>query len=68
MSEMHPANQHPVRLLADDDLRRSRLTVFFRLLLVIPHVIVLAVWAIFVYVAVFLAAAWAHFATKDITS
>lgn len=55
MSEMHPANQHPVRLLANDDLRRSRLTVFFRLLLVIPHVIVLAVWAIFAYVAVFLA-------------
>lgn len=28
---------HPVRLVVDDDLRRSRLTVFFRLLLAIPH-------------------------------
>ena len=28
---------HAVRLVVSDDLRRSRLTVFFRLLLVIPH-------------------------------
>ena len=28
---------HPVRLVVTDDLRRSRLTVFFRLLLAIPH-------------------------------
>lgn len=28
---------HPVRLVVNDDLRRSRLTVFFRLLLAIPH-------------------------------
>jgi len=28
---------HPVRLEVSDDLRRSRLTVFFRLLLAIPH-------------------------------
>jgi Domain of unknown function (DUF4389) len=31
------AAAHPVRLLVTDDLRRSRLTVFFRLLLAIPH-------------------------------
>src|SRR6266516_5900579 len=29
--------QHPVRLVVRDDLRRTRLTVFFRLLLAIPH-------------------------------
>jgi Domain of unknown function (DUF4389) len=28
---------HPVRLVVTDDLRRSRLTAFFRLLLAIPH-------------------------------
>src|SRR6202158_3745649 len=28
---------HPVRLVVTDDLHRSRLTVFFRLLLAIPH-------------------------------
>ena len=28
---------HPIRLVVEDDLRRSRLTVFFRLILAIPH-------------------------------
>src|SRR6266700_6137730 len=32
---------HPIGLIVTDDLRRSRLTVFFRVLLVIPHVIML---------------------------
>jgi len=32
-----PPPWHPVRLVVTDDLRRSRLTVFFRLLLAIPH-------------------------------
>jgi Domain of unknown function (DUF4389) len=40
------APAHPVRLVNEDDLRRSRLTVFFRLLLAIPHVIVLALWGL----------------------
>ena len=35
---------HPVRFRVDDDLRRSRLTVFFRVLLVIPHLLWLFVW------------------------
>ena len=35
--------EHPVRLVLTDDLRRSRLTVFFRLLLVIPHLLWAAV-------------------------
>jgi hypothetical protein len=33
-----------VRLRVDDDLRRSRLTVFFRLVLVIPHFVWLYFW------------------------
>jgi hypothetical protein len=42
---------HPVRLVvADDDLRRSRLTVVFRLLLALPHVVWLALWSIGVVV------------------
>jgi hypothetical protein len=40
---------HPVRLVLDDDLRRSRLTVFFRLLLAIPLLIWLVLWAIVVF-------------------
>lgn len=40
------ADAHPVRLVVDDDLERTRLTVFLRLLLAIPHFIVLTVWAI----------------------
>ena len=35
---------HPVTLVQDDDGRRSRLTVFFRLLLAIPHFVWLALW------------------------
>jgi hypothetical protein len=42
---------HPIRLRVDDDLERSRLTVFFRLLLAIPHFVVLAVWAVVVFFA-----------------
>ena len=44
--------QHPVRLRVDDDLRRSRLTVFFRLLLVLPHLLWLYVWSYVVLVVV----------------
>jgi hypothetical protein len=39
--------QHPVHLVGDSqDLRRSRVTVFFRLLLALPHLIWLALWTI----------------------
>jgi len=38
--------RHPVRLVVNDDLRRNRLTVFFRLLLAIPHVIWFILWGI----------------------
>ena len=47
---------YPVRLVGGDDLRRSRLTVFFRLLLLIPHVIVLALYGIAAFFAAI--AAW----------
>ena len=38
--------EHPVRLLVEDDLHRNRLTVFFRLLLAIPHLIWAFLWSI----------------------
>jgi hypothetical protein len=42
---------HPIRLVVTDDLRRSRLTVFFRLLLLIPHAIWLLLWSIAAFFA-----------------
>ncbi|MFL5937488.1 MAG: DUF4389 domain-containing protein [Gaiellaceae bacterium] len=50
------AEQHPIGLVVTDDLQRNRLTVFFRLLLALPHFIVVALWAIVTYVLVI--AAW----------
>jgi hypothetical protein len=38
--------RHPVRLVVNDDLQRSRLTVFFRLILAIPHLVWAALWGI----------------------
>lgn len=35
---------HPVRFVITDDLRRSRLTVFFRLLLAVPHFVWITIW------------------------
>src|SRR5579862_1653231 len=46
---------HPIDLVVTDDLRRSRLTVFFRLLLVIPHLIWLAVYGFVAELAVLVA-------------
>ena len=45
-------NDRPVHLIVSDDLERSRLTVFFRLILVIPHLIWLRLWGIAPSVAV----------------
>jgi hypothetical protein len=42
----------PIQLEVDDDLQRSRVTVFFRLLLAIPHLIWLTLWGIVAYLAV----------------
>jgi uncharacterized protein DUF4389 len=44
-------HEHPVALVVTDDLRRSRLTVFFRLLLAIPHLIWAVLWTIAAIVA-----------------
>jgi hypothetical protein len=41
-----PPSPHPVRLVLTDDLHRSRLTVFFRLILAIPHIIWLGLFSI----------------------
>ena len=46
-------NERPVHLVLTDDLRRSRLTVFFRLLLALPHIVWLGLWGIVASVAVF---------------
>lgn len=42
---------HPVRLTVADDLARTRLTVFFRLILAIPHLVWLALWTIAAFCA-----------------
>ena len=44
---------HPVRLELDDDGRRSRLTVFFRLLLALPHIVWIVLWTPFAFLAAF---------------
>jgi hypothetical protein len=46
-----PARDDPIRLESSDDLRRNRLTVFFRLLLAIPHLIWLVLWGIAAFFA-----------------
>ncbi|MGH3092567.1 MAG: DUF4389 domain-containing protein, partial [Gaiellaceae bacterium] len=43
--------RHPIRVVVEDDLERSRLTVLFRLLLAIPHLIWLLLWSIGALVA-----------------
>jgi hypothetical protein len=48
---LEPTPAKPIRLRLEDDLRRSRLTVFFRFLLVLPHLVWLTLWAIAAYVA-----------------
>jgi len=46
-----PEEPRPVRLAVNDDLRRSRLTVFFRLLLFLVHLFWLVLWGIAVFFA-----------------
>jgi Domain of unknown function (DUF4389) len=41
----------PIGLTVDDDLRRSRLTTFFRLPLVVPHLVWLLLWGIVAFFA-----------------
>jgi Domain of unknown function (DUF4389) len=47
-----PAAQHPIRLVVNDDLQRTRLTVFFRLILAIPHLVWLNIWRVIAVLAV----------------
>jgi Domain of unknown function (DUF4389) len=49
---VHETLPHPIRLTVDDDLRRSRLTVFFRLLLAIPHFLWWYAWSSIITVLV----------------
>ncbi len=49
------AQSHPIGLIVEDDLRRNRLTVFFRLLLAIPQLIWISIWGIAAYVAIVIA-------------
>lgn len=42
---------HPIKLVVNDDLRRNRLTVFFRLLLAIPHLLWFVLWGIVAFLA-----------------
>lgn len=42
---------HAVELRLDDDGRRSRLTVFFRFLLALPHLVWLVLWSVAAYLA-----------------
>ncbi|HEX3256831.1 MAG TPA: DUF4389 domain-containing protein [Gaiellaceae bacterium] len=46
-----PEIPRPVRLVVEDDLRRSRLTVFFRFLLFLPHLVWLILWSIAAWLA-----------------
>jgi len=41
-----PTRSDPVRMEVTDELRRSRLTVFFRLVLAIPHLVWLTLWGV----------------------
>jgi hypothetical protein len=43
-----PSRSDPISVELEDDLRRSRLTVFFRLPLAVPHFVVLTLWALLV--------------------
>lgn len=65
-----PTRSDPIRLEVTDELRRSRLTVFFRLALAFPHLVWLTLWGILAFFVVVLnwfavvfngaAPPWAH--------
>ena len=46
-----PTRSDPVRVDVRDDLRRSRLTVFFRLVLAVPHIVWLTLWGVLALLA-----------------
>ena len=41
---------HPVHLVVEDDYRRTRITVFFRLILAIPHLIWFGLWTLLIVI------------------
>ena len=45
------AATHPIGLVVDDDLQRTRLTVFFRLILAIPHLLWASLWGVIAVLA-----------------
>jgi len=49
-----PPDDHPVSMTVSDDLRRSRLLVFFRLPLAIPHLVWFVLWTLVAIVVGFL--------------
>jgi hypothetical protein len=55
MTATADVDRHPIGLIVEDDLKRNRLTVFFRLLLAIPLAIWLAIWGIVTYIVVVIA-------------
>ena len=50
-TSMATADAHPIGLIVTDDLQRNRLTVFFRLLLAVPHIVWLVGWSVLAYLA-----------------
>ena len=46
---------HPITLVVTDDLKRSRLTVFFRMLLAIPHFIWWYLYSVVAFIVLFIA-------------
>ncbi|HKS78586.1 MAG TPA: DUF4389 domain-containing protein [Gaiellaceae bacterium] len=42
---------HPIHLVVEDDYRRTRITVFFRLILAIPHLIWFGLWTLLIVIA-----------------
>jgi len=46
-----PTRSDPVRMEVSDELRRSRLTVFFRLALAVPHLVWLLLWSVLALLA-----------------
>ena len=55
ISAVDVPSPHPINLVVDDDLERNRLTVFFRLILAIPHFVFWALWSLAVGLAVIVA-------------
>jgi hypothetical protein len=55
VSAVDVPSPHPIHLVVNDDLERNRLTVFFRLILAIPHFIFWALWSLAVSLVVIVA-------------